>query len=273
MQEQFCRGRNLTGRIIVSKEGINGTIEGTKEDVASYQQWMMQDPRFEDMHFKLSDGTGNAFPKLSVKVRDEIVSLHLGNEDIDPNKTTGNYLSADELHEWYQSGKEFFVVDMRNDYEFAVGHFENSMIPRVMKNFRDLPKALPELENLKDKTVVTVCTGGVRCEKASGYLLNNGFNDVHQLHGGMHTYMEKYPDGFFKGKLYVFDGRVTVGFNENSEIVGKCFRCNAPSENYIDCGNITCHRHTIVCEDCVSNSPAQKACCSVECEEKLQVIA
>lgn len=271
MHQLFCRGRNMNGRIIVSKEGINATIEGKNEDAEAYVNWLKQDPRFADVHIKRSKGNGSAFPKLSVKIRDEIVSLHLGKDDVDPNKITGNYLSADELHQWYTDGKEFYVVDMRNDYEFNVGHFENSMIPKAMKHFRDLPKALPEIESLKDKTVVTVCTGGVRCEKASGYLLNNGFNDVHQLHGGMHTYMEKYPDGFFKGKLYTFDGRVTMGFNENPEIVGVCSRCGDSSENYIDCGNLSCHRHTIVCENCIQHSDAPQACCSVECEREIIV--
>jgi UPF0176 protein len=201
---------------------------------------------------KRSVGTGNAFPRLSVKVRPEIVSLHLGVCDVDPNQTTGIHLAPEELHEWIKSGKEFYIVDMRNAYEHAIGHFKDSICP-PMDNFRDLPKFVKSLKHLKDKTVLTVCTGGVRCEKASGYLITQGFTDVYQLDGGIVSYMEKYPNEDFHGKLYVFDARVAMGFYTDDPkhvIVGKCESCGAQSENIVDCRSGACNGQFIICEDC-----------------------
>lgn len=250
-QKVLCKKLNLKGRAIIAKEGVNGTFEGTPENIELYCVSLIADPRFSDIHIKKSEGTGKTFPKLSIKVRDEIVSAHF-EDDVDPKVVTGKYITAEELHELIHSNEEFYIVDMRNDFEQEVGYFEGSVLPG-MRNFRDLPKVLPKLEHLKGKTVVTVCTGGVRCEKASGFLVKNGFRDVYQLFGGIHSYMEKYPNEDFKGSLYVFDQRIIMGFNrEEREIVGKCAGCKIPSENYINCSNDICHKHFIMCWTCVS---------------------
>lgn len=268
-QINLCQKLNLKGRIIVAPEGLNGTVEGLLEDTEKYIAEMNKDSRFADMNYKKSEGNGQSFPKLSVKARDEIVSLHLGEEDFSPEETTGKYLSAEEMHEWIHSGKEIYIVDMRNDYEFKVGYFKNSILP-PLKNFRDLPEVLPQLEHLKEKTVITVCTGGVRCEKASGYLVRKGFKDVYQLHNGIVTYMEKYPNEDFLGKLYVFDNRVVMGFNTNSPehtVVSTCDKCGKTSDNYVDCSYKHCkgHRHFVCCEDCYSADG--RTYCSQKCEE------
>lgn len=256
-QDQFglCTKLNLKGRIIVAQEGINGTVEGLTKDTEEYINFMLKDSRFKDMHFKKSRGTGEAFPKLSVKVRSEIVSSHLGKSDVDPNRVTGKYLEPEDLHEWFKSGKKFYIVDMRNDYEHEIGYFKNSLLA-PFTNFRDLPKILEKLTDLKNQTVLTVCTGGVRCEKASGFLVQNGFNSVYQLYGGIVSYMEKYPNENFLGKLYVFDGRIAMGFNTDvpeHKIVGKCKFCAKPADSYRDCQNIYCQgkRHFIGCDDCL----------------------
>ncbi len=264
-QRAFCEALGMKGRIIVAKEGINGTIEGTKENTEKYIEWMNKDKRFKKIHWKKSVGDGTCFPRLSVKVRDEIVSLHLHENDFDPNETTGVHLKPEKLQEWYESGKEFYIVDMRNDYELQVGKFENTIFPGL-KNFRDLRERLPEIENLKDKTVLTVCTGGVRCEKASGFLMKEGFKDVYQLDGGMVTYMEKFPSQHFKGSLYVFDKRKTITFDDptNHEVIGRCVKCEAPSERYVNCAYPQCHEHMIVCETC---DPDQNCSyCGPSCE-------
>lgn len=269
-QRELCQRLNLKGRLIVAQEGINGTFEGTEENIAEYVATLKSDIRFTDVHIKLSAGNGSSFPKLSIKVRQEIVSSHLGEKDVDPRVKTGKYLQAQELHDWIESGKEFFIVDMRNDYEFEVGHFANSILP-PLKNFRDLVGILPSIESLKDKTVVTVCTGGVRCEKASGFLVQNGFNDVYQLYGGIVTYMEKYPNEDFKGALYVFDGRVTMGFNMTDaqhEVIGKCWLCGNSTEHYLDCAYLQCSgkRHFLCCQSCLQTDG--KTFCSKDCESK-----
>ncbi len=276
-QTDLCKLLRLKGRIIVAHEGINGTVEGLTENTARYIETMRTDPRFKDIHFKKSEGTGAAFPRLSVKVRSEIVTGSLKNLDVNPNEVTGTYLTAEQLHAWIHGSadgkagrKEFFIVDMRNDYEYKVGRFEGSLNPKL-DNFRDLQAALPKLEHLRDKTVVTVCTGGVRCEKASGFLVKNGFKEVYQLFGGIVTYMEKYPQEDFKGSLYVFDGRIVMSFNSPTiphEVVSQCEKCASPSEHYVNCTNNFCHKHFICCEACVDKTE-KRPFCSAACREKV----
>ncbi len=263
-QRALCEILELKGRIIVAKEGINGTVEGTTENTEKYIAEMIKDPRFADIHWKKSAGTGDAFPKLRVRVRPEIVSTHLAERDVDPRVTTGTYLEPEELHEWIHGPKkrEFYIIDMRNDFEYAVGRFENSIFPG-MEFFRDLPKQLENLSHLKDKTVLTVCTGGVRCEKASGFLMTQGFTDVYQLKGGIVSYMEKYPNLDFKGKLYVFDKRLVMGFNTDDpdhEVVGQCVKCSEKCERLINCLDDDCARHFILCENCADPKTGRAYC-------------
>lgn len=258
----ICEKYGLKGRIIISHEGINATVEGKFDDTENYIKELLKDSRFGNIHWKRSVGTGNAFPKLSCKARVEIVSGHLGVCDIDPNQMTGKRLKPAELHEFIHSGKEFYIVDMRNVYEHNVGHFKNSILPK-MENFRDLQKITKDLEHLKNKTVVTVCTGGVRCEKASGYLVSQGFTDVYQLDGGIVSYMEKYPNEDFMGKLYVFDSRITMGFytdDPKHEIIGRCERCGEKSEHFVNCKTQNCHRHFICCDSCTAKADGSPKC-------------
>lgn len=261
-EREICEKLGLKGRCIVATEGINATYEGTKENITGYIKELEKDKRFLGIHFKLSTGTGNAFPKLSVKVRKEIVSLNLGTCDIDPNQITGIHLKPEELHQWLKTGREFYIVDMRNAYEHKVGHFENSILPPI-ENFRDLPKVVEQIAHLKNKTVLTVCTGGVRCEKASGFLIKEGFTDVYQLDGGIVSYMSKYPNEDFAGKLYVFDGRITMGFYTDDfkhKIIGKCDACGEQSEHYVNCTNPVCHRHFIICINCLAQNDDKAFC-------------
>ncbi|MDQ3244734.1 MAG: rhodanese-related sulfurtransferase [bacterium] len=265
-QKELCERLGLKGRIIVAREGINGTVEGEKVNTDKYIAEMIKDLRFENVSWKRSAGTGNAFPKLSVKARKEIVSLHLedgaGVCDVDPNVTTGVHLKPEELHRWIADKKEFYIVDMRNAYEHKVGYFEGSILPPI-ENFRDLPKVVEQIKHLKNKTVLTVCTGGVRCEKASGFLITQGFTDVYQLENGIVSYMELYPNENFKGKLYVFDKRVATGFytdDAQHEIVGTCDECGEQSENFVNCDNLVCHRHFINCKKCIEKNAGKSFC-------------
>ena len=260
-QRELCERLNLKGRILVATEGINGTVEGTSLNVEKYIDEMNKDKRFKDINWKKSKGTGNAFKKLKVKVRNEIVTTGIADKDFGPlKKLSGKYLSPEELYTWYKEGKEFYVVDMRNDFEFDMGRFKNSLWPKGLGHFRDVPKAIDSISNLKDKTIVTVCTGGVRCETASGLLLKYGFKNVYQLENGIVTFMEKFPNTFFEGKLVVFDEREAIGFNTESpdhKMVGKCRVCQKPSENlvnYFDGGKNT---YGIICVDCCNNNKVE----------------
>jgi UPF0176 protein len=260
-QRAWCDELNLTGRTIISQEGINSTLEGTLESTQEYINRMSSKTGFEDIHWKKSIGTGESFPKLSIKVRDEVVSTHIEEKDLlGPHRNlTGKYLTPEELHSWIHSDKKFYIVDMRNDYEHQVGHFAGSICPKELQNFRDLPKIIPFLHGLENQIIVTVCTGGIRCEKASGFLIKNGFQNVYQLHGGIVSYMEKYPNQDFLGKLYVFDGRLMLGFNVQSPehtVVGKCQICSQKSENIINyiLPESKKRYNGIICQECVNQN-------------------
>lgn len=305
-QLNICKKLNLKGRIIVANEGINATLSGKSEDIEEYINYMESQEQFKNIHWKKSVGRSKLdklaelelsdqvsknvrnlsndeqsledFPKLSVKVRSEIVSAHLKSTDLNPNQVTGKYIYADELHCWFRSGKKFYIVDMRNDYEQLVGSFRNA-IDSEFGNFRDLPTILEKIESLKDQTIVTVCTGGIRCEKASGFLVENGFSDIYQLYGGIVTYMEKYPNQDFLGKLYVFDKRIIMGFNTDSPdhiTIGKCKKCSKDSENFVNCALPSCHKHFICCQNCYSQdsffkgSPFCDKVCEIKMEDKMK---
>lgn len=266
-QRALCEKLNLKGRILVSDEGINGTLEGKTEDTEKYIQGMEKSEFFKGISYKKSSGTGTAFPKLKVKVRNEIVTTGIPN--LNPNLTTGKYITAEKLHKWFVEKKEFYIVDMRNDYEYASGFFQG-FIPSGLRNFYDLQDVLPKLKHLKNKTIVTVCTGGVRCEKASGFLVTEGFSDVYQLKDGIQSYMEKFPNEYFKGKLYVFDNRLTVSFG-GTETVGACMHCDVSCDSYVNCEFDQCHLHYICCMNC-RDTKTGFAFCKDECRKNYEQI-
>lgn len=260
-QRALCVDLGLTGRIIIAHEGINATVEGTSSAAKEYVRRLDLNPLLRGIPMKESVGTGAAFPKLSVKVRPELVSGHLGVCDVDPNVVTGVHLAPEELHQWFAKGKEFYIVDMRNMYEHSVGKFDGSICP-PLENFRDLPKIIKTIKHLKDKTVLTVCTGGVRCEKASGYLISQGFTDVYQLDGGIVSYMEKYPNEHFLGKLYVFDRRVLMGFYTDDpahQTIGVCLACGAKTEHFVNCSRDWCGKHFLFCDACTRAAQEKQA--------------
>jgi UPF0176 protein len=217
------------------------------------------------MEFKRSEGIENAFPKLNIKVRPELVAAKLGEEDIHPNDITGKKLKPDELHTWFENNKDFVIVDMRNSYEFKFGRFKNSIDPG-MRRFEEIKEKVHDLENLKDKTVLTVCTGGVRCEKASGYLVEKGFKDVYQLDGGMVSYMEKYPGQNYEGSLFVFDGRKVMHFNgDNHQPIASCDYCSTTCERFTNCADSRCNKKGNACYECIPKG--EKRLCN-ECITK-----
>ncbi|PYZ93443.1 hypothetical protein CR194_09725 [Salipaludibacillus keqinensis] len=260
---QFCKELGLKGRILIAEEGINGTVSGTFEQTETYMNVMRQDPRFEDMVFKIEETEGHAFKKMHVRHRSELVTLRL-EDDINPNEQTGNYLSPKEFYEKMQD-PDTVVIDARNDYEYDVGHFKGAIRPDI-ESFRELPDWIQEnKEKFADKKVLTYCTGGVRCEKFSGWLLNEGFEDVSQLHGGIITYGQ---DPEVKGKLwdgqcYVFDERITVPVNQvEHNVVGRDHFTNEPCERYVNCANPECNKQILASEE---NEAFYLRACSHEC--------
>ncbi len=254
----------LAGRAIIAHEGINATLEGTVEATEAFAAEFSADPRFADVSIKRSASQGSSFPKLSVKVRDEIVGTRFPKDLINPERRTAPRISARKLREQLARDEDLVIIDMRNEYEFRSGHFKGSVNPGLSSS-RDLPRALPKLEPYKQKKVVTVCTGGIRCEKMSAFLMENGFTNVSQLEDGIHAYMEAYPGEDFLGTLYTFDKRKTMHFGGEREVVGRCYLCEAPTEEYANCANDACHLHFLVCAGCMGETGTY---CSNECIEK-----
>lgn len=262
-QKTLCERLGLKGRVLVGEEGINATLEGTSSNIRKYEELLKQNPLFADIVFKESPGNGKSFAKLKVKVRKEIVTLGVGKFDV--KKDTAKEVTADELHNMYENGEDFVILDLRNDYEIEAGHFEKTINPKL-RNFRDLPGKLDEIENLKDKKVVAVCTGGIRCEKATCLLGKEGFKNLYQLKDGIHTYMEKYPGHHFKGTLFVFDNRMTtpVVDSENREIIGQCVYCSKKCESFYNNDSVRPSRKVICCGPCaIVHSKELRGCTEV----------
>jgi len=255
----------LLGRVIVASEGVNATMEGLKQNTEDFIKELFEDGRLADIEVKRSLGDGKSFPRTSVKVKEEIVSTKFDAKEVDPRLKTAPKLSPEELRKWYEEQRDFVVVDMRNDYEYISGHFKDS-INLGLDSSRELPKALEKIEELKDKTVLTVCTGGIRCEKMSAMLQAKGFKDVYQLENGIHAYMEQYPGKDFLGTLYTFDDRKTMHFGGEREVIGTCHLCSAKTENYVNCMNDRCHLFYLLCEECQGGG---KLACSDTCVEVL----
>jgi UPF0176 protein len=255
-QKALCGRRNLRGRIILSKHGINGTLGGDIEDLKAYVSETKSYPGFKGILFKWSDGLRNDFPKLSVKVRDEIVTFGAAGElKVDEHGVVGGgkHLKPEEVHKLVRErGDDVVFFDGRSTYEARVGKFKDAVVPDVgtAKDF------IPELESdkydhIKDKPVVTYCTGGIRCEILSSLMKNRGFKEVYQIDGGIVKYGEKYKDeGLWEGSLFVFDGRMGVKFSDDGEDIGDCVHCGERTSRYTNCGNQACNDLILVCENC-----------------------
>ncbi|MFT5465357.1 MAG: UPF0176 protein [Verrucomicrobiales bacterium] len=252
-QRVLCEELELRGRILISAEGVNGTVSGLTESTERYMAVLREDSRTSGIEFKVDSAEEHPFRKLSVKLRSEVVTLGLDQDDIDPNEITGKRLSPSE---WLDAlrDEDVIVLDGRNDYESALGRFKGAICPDV-EHFRDFPKWIREnLGDKKDRKVLTYCTGGIRCEKLSGFLLREGFEDVSQLHGGIVEF-GKNPETQgrdFEGLCYVFDERVGVEVNhtETRKVVSSCWRCGEPSTRYRNCGWPDCNAQIFLCEGC-----------------------
>jgi UPF0176 protein len=257
-QQTLCEMLQLKGRIIVAEHGINGTLAGDLKALKRYAKETKA--YFKGVDFKWSDGTKQDFPRLSVKVRPEIVTFQAADE-IQVNASGvvggGQRLKPKQVHELIKKrGDDVVFFDGRNVHEAKVGKFKNAVVPDV-SHTRDFIKELEsnKYDNIKDRPVVTYCTGGIRCEVLSMLMKNRGFQEVYQIDGGIVRYGEEYgDDGLWEGSLYVFDDRMATQFSDKAIDIGDCLHCNGRTSNYENCDNPTCNKLMLVCENCLANA-------------------
>ncbi len=259
-QKELCLRLQLKGRVIISKHGINGTLGGDIEDLREYKREMNRSVIFKNIMYKWSDGSGGDFPRLSVKERPELVAFGAPDE-IEVNEKGviggGEHLKPEQVNELVkQYGDDVVFFDGRNAYEAEIGKFKNTVIPNV-KTSRDFIKEIedPKYNDIKDKPVVTYCTGGIRCEALSALMKNRGFKKVYQIDGGIVKYGEKFgDDGLWEGKLHIFDNRMVHQFSDKAKDIGDCTHCKNKTSRYINCSNVACNRLVLVCNKCSKDS-------------------
>ncbi|MCS6967063.1 MAG: rhodanese-related sulfurtransferase [Cytophagales bacterium] len=257
---ELCLLLNLRGRIIIAAEGLNGTVSGLKADTERYMEIVKSDPRFANIDFKVEPYHKHVFAKLHVRVKPEIVHSDL--HHINPTVRTGIHLSPAEFKK-IKDAEDVVILDVRSKYEHAIGKFKNA-ITLDIENFREFPTKIHELEKYKSKKIITYCTGGIKCEKASAFLLEQGFENVYQLHGGIIKYALEEGGEDFEGKCYVFDGRIVVDVNKvNPTVISKCYLCGTPCDRMVNCANPECNMHVPICEKC---GWEMEGACSAACK-------
>ena len=255
-QRTLCESLGLKGRIIISKHGINGTVGGNMEDLKKYVRATKEYPGFGKIDFKWSDGTGNDFPRLSVKSRKELVAFNAPDEiEVARSGITngGNHLKPAEVNKLVEErGDDVVFFDGRNAFEAKIGKFKNAIVPDI-ETSHDFVAELEsgKYDHLKDKPIVTYCTGGIRCEILSAVMQNRGFKEVYQIQGGIVRYGETFRDkGLWEGSLYIFDERMTMDFSDEAKLIGECEGCGAGTKEFRNCQNLGCKDLVLLCDEC-----------------------
>ena len=252
----FCKQHHLKGKILIADEGINGCLSGEERACNSFQQYFRQKKEFADILFKYTPTQEHTFKRTLVKIRNEIITFK---ESVDI-KNAGSYIEPQQLKTMLDNHEEVVLLDARNTYESNVGKFADAIVPSI-KEFSEWPQAVKKLEHLKDKKIITYCTGGIRCEKASAYLKEQGFTDVHQLHGGILSYGNQVNDVHWEGLCVVFDkrGAIEIASEKDREVL-LCNRCMTPEETERTCK--VCNSQFLGCDKCFV---ARQQCCSKMC--------
>tara|TARA_R110000787_G_scaffold20281_24_gene60439 strand:+ start:4048 stop:4983 length:936 start_codon:yes stop_codon:yes gene_type:complete len=225
--EAQCEALDLCGTLLLASEGINGTIAGSRSSILDLIQFLRDQPEFRDLEYKESTAEQRPFRHMRVRLKKEIVTM--GVPSINPARRTGQYVDAEAWNELI-ARDDVILIDARNDYEYRIGHFEKAIDPQTV-SFGEFPQYVEEkLEANPDTPIAMYCTGGIRCEKASAYLLEKGYQNVSQLKGGILRYLETVPveESLWKGECFVFDGRVSVGHGLQEGDARLCFGCKSP---------------------------------------------
>jgi len=255
----FCLSNGIKGKVYIAEEGINGSVFGTSKQMEAYKEHLTSFEIFEGICFKETKTDSEAFNKMHVRVKKEIVNSGFKTD----LRNTAPKLSPEDLLRFYEEGKDFVIVDARNWYESRIGRFKNAITPNIT-HFREWPAVVESLKDYKDKTIIAYCTGGIRCEKASAYMREAGFENVFQLDGGILNYIQKYPDTYWEGGMFVFDDRKVVEPNTKEELkyIAQCEFCGKPTSYYINCHNIDCDKIIIICHECKVDNDY---CCCDKC--------
>jgi UPF0176 protein len=257
------------GRIYVAHEGINAQISVPQSNFQALKDTLHAMEPLQDLRLNIAvDDDGKSFWVLKIKVREKIVADGIDDTSFDMNNK-GKYVNAEEFNK-LTDAPDTIVVDMRNHYEYEVGHFKDA-IEVPSDTFREqLPMAADMLQENKDKNIIMYCTGGIRCEKASAYLLHKGFKNVFHLEGGIihyaNTVKEQGLENKFLGKNFVFDDR--LGEKVGGEIISNCHQCGKPADTHTNCVNEACHLLFIQCDDCAKK---YEGCCSEECQRVIHL--
>lgn len=267
---------DLTGRVIVSPHGINATLGGTVENLKRYVKGTKQYPGFKKMDVKWSDGTGSDFPRLSVKNRAELVAFGAPDEvKVDSNGVVGGgqHLKPAQVNELVEKfGDDVVFFDGRNGFEAEIGKFRNAVVPDVTTTHDFIAEVESgKYDHLKDKHIISYCTGGIRCEILSVLMKNRGFKDVYQIEGGIVRYGEEFGSkGLWDGSLYVFDKRMTLDFDQDTVSLGACTRCSSITNRFVNCADPGCKTLALVCPDCQpAHAEAVCATCSQKAAQKV----
>jgi len=256
-QKTLCDSLGLHGRILVSRHGLNGTVGGEMDDLKKYIKETKKFPGFKDIVFKWSDGGREDFPRMNVKHRRELVGFKASDSEYEVSENGvvggGKHLKPAQVHELIEKyGDDVVFFDGRNEHEAKIGKFKNAVVPNTNTS-RDFIAELEsdKYDDLKDKKVITYCTGGIRCEVISSMMKKRGFKDVYQIDGGIVKYGEAYgDDGLWEGSLRVFDNRMTVNFSDKVKTIGECTHCGSKTSNFENCAHAECNDLVLICENC-----------------------
>jgi len=260
---EFFSTRDIRSRIYISHEGINAQMSASKESAQEYMDWMKQDERFKGIDFKIHFYKEHAFPRATVKFKKQLVAL---DREVDIQEG-GQHLPAARWKAMLEEkDKNTIVIDVRNDYEWEIGHFEGALKPQL-DTFRKFPQYVEELKKEYDPQstrVMMYCTGGIRCELYSALMKNEGFDTVYQLEGGVIKYGQEAGSDHWLGKLFVFDDRLSVPIAEDAkeQLISKCKYCCVSTDIYYNCANMDCNELFLCCAKCAQD---HKGCCGEEC--------
>ena len=259
-QRSICEALGLRGRVLISVHGINGTLGGDMSALKNYVKQTKQYAAFKNIDFKWSEGTGYDFPRLRIRVRDEIVSFGAPGElVVDEHGVVGGgvHLKPHEVNQLVaERGDDVVFFDGRNAFEASIGRFKNAIVPDVTTT-RDFVVELDSgrYDHLKDRPIITYCTGGIRCEVLTSVMKRRGFREVYQIEGGIVRYGEEFgDDGLWEGSLYLFDSRMNHEFSAKTKVIGVCERCGEPTSKFHNCANLACRKLILLCDECVADN-------------------